>query len=84
MTEWLACHAAGRVFASWSGHHKNGRNRLPAWNTYRRLGSSAAVQPYRVKGQVVCGTVFWDTYYKRSHGTNRKRRVLYPSPEFPT
>ena len=58
--------------------------KLPPCIARTHYARSLTVQPYSLKGQVVCGTIYGDMHLKRCPGINRKSRVLYPGPGFLT
>ena len=59
-----ASHVVGHAFVSRQGHtkyhHRKGTNCLPDWHTDVRVG---VWQPNRVKGWVLCRTVYWDMHF---------------------
>ena len=63
----LFSHMVGREFESRHGHtkdhHKNGANYLPALHKCIRVGVGQC-NPIRLKGRVVCGTVYGEIHLK--------------------
>ena len=64
-----ASHVLGPWFAPWPGHtkdlHKNGTNCLPAWHACVWVGVwQCSPTVLKLKGLVVCGTVYEDMHLK--------------------